>query len=159
MSRTLTTIILLSVFTLLVASCQEEKIPIVAEPFAQKPTIAKPALDLIDLSKMPPLGPKRMQSNTGDALGNKNRVVEDLIANGKDSIPFLINQLDDETKMEPTIMEFWYQLSVGDMAYITLTDFFTDETELKSTTSGFSWDEFLERGSDKASMSEEILRR
>jgi hypothetical protein len=152
------TLLALVLVAFLVA-CSDSEIEGVPNPTETPNAIVKTPLELIDISKMPALGPKRMQSATGDALGNKNQLVEDLIANGKASIPFLINQLDDETEMERQKVQFWYQLHVGDMALIILSDFFTDETEMKSTIPGFRWDDFLERGKDKNLMGEEVLRR
>lgn len=140
------------------AACREPEIESVMASAETPNAIVKPPLELIDISKMPPLDSKRIQTSMEDALGNKNHVFADLLANGKDSIPFLINQLENETEMDRTIMSF-YRLYVGDMAHIILTDFFTDETETKSTIPGFGWDEFLERGSDKDIMGEEVLRR
>jgi hypothetical protein len=147
------------VLVALLVACREWKIVTVPNPSETHHDIAKPPLELIDISKMPPLGPKRMQTSMEDALGNKNQVLEDLIANGKDSIPFLINQLDDETEMNRHAMPFWYQLYVGDMSLIILSELFTDETKMKSTIPGFWWDDFLERGNDKDLMGEEVLRR
>jgi len=108
---------------------------------------------------MPPLPDGgRIQDGT-DAVGNENHIVQELLANGKDSIPFLIDQLDNETEINRHIVPFWYRVYVDDLALIVLNDFFTDQTELKSTVPGFDWDEFLERGKDKDSTSEEIFRR
>ena len=83
--------ILLLIFGLLVfTSCPSAQDPIVNSPSNAKPAVPKP-LELIDLSKMPPLDSKRMQTSMEDALGNKNEILADLIANGTSSIPFLIN--------------------------------------------------------------------
>ena len=115
-------------------------------------------IDLTTIKHTVPQG--RVQDN---GLADENfqllNLTGDLIANGKDSIPFLISKLDDETKMDSQAMDFWYEVYVGDMALIILTDFFTKIDGKTSTIPGFSWDEFLERGNDKDSMSEEILRR
>ena len=100
-----------------------------------------------------------MQTRMEDALGNKNQVLADIIANGKDSLPFLISKLDDETEMDRRVENFWYRLYVGDMALIILDDLFTDETESRSTLPGFSWDDFLERGDNREITGEEVLRR
>ena len=116
-------------------------------------------LELIDLSKMPPLDSKRMQTSMRDAVGNRNEILADLIANGKASIPFLITRLDDETKIENRVIPFWYEQSVGDVALVTLFHLFSDDRTMRSTIPGFGYDDFLERGSDKNLTGEEVLRR
>jgi len=140
-------------------ACSDENFPDIQMPIVEPTPSPKPILVEIDISKMGPLGPKRMQSEMMDAQGNRNRVLEVLIANGTDSIPFLINQLDDETRIERRIIPFFYQQAVGDVALVTLSHLFTDETEMKSTVPGFWWDDFLERGGDRTLMGEEVLRR
>ena len=151
--------ILLLIFGLLVfTSCSSAQDPIVNSPSNSKPAVPKP-LELIDLSKMPPLDSKRMQTSMEDALGNKNEILDDLIANGTSSIPFLINHLDDETKIENRVIPFWYEQSVGDVALATLFDLFYDDRAMRSTVPGFGYDHFLERGSDKSITGEEVLRR
>lgn len=159
MFKKVTTILILLV-SMIASTCSEKNLPLITNPTELKQEMPTPVLEQIDISKMPPLSPKgRMQDDETDALGNKNQIVMDLVAHGKNSIPFLINQLDDEIPMNRHAMNYWYRLYIGDMAHIILTDLFTDETETNSTVPGFGWDEFLERGDDKASMGEEILRR
>ncbi len=152
-------IFIVLVFSLLLSACSDAEITGVPAP-AQAPQIAeKRPLELVDISKMPTLDSKGRIQNGRTALGETNHIAIDLVANGKDSIPFLINQLENETEMDHTIKNFWYQLFVGDMAHIILTDLFTDQTGIKSTIPGFGWDEFLERGNDRDIMGEEVLRR
>lgn len=50
-------------------ACIETEVVIVANPTETPNVIAITPLELIDISKMPLLGPKRTQSSTGDALG------------------------------------------------------------------------------------------
>jgi len=87
-----------------------------------------------------------------------SRFVNDLLAHGKDSIPFLIGKLDDETEIDRSVISFWYKVYIGDIALIILSDFFTNDDGKTSTIQGFGWDDFLERGNDKDSMGEAILR-
>ena len=98
-------------------------------------------LSKIDLSKIGHIAPKcRVQ----DKDLNQLKVVDDLIANGKDSIPFLISKLDDKTKINNYVMDFWGEIYVGDVAFIILTDFFSyDCDNPKGTINGISWNEFL----------------
>lgn len=140
------------------AGCSKPEFVEVPNPTETANVIAKPPLELIEISKMPILTKGRVQDGQ-TALGETNQIAIDLVANSKGSIPFLINQLDDDAEMDRHVMNYWYQLYVGDMAHIILTDFFTDETGINSTIPGFGWDEFLERGDDKDIMGEEVLRR
>ena len=143
----------------ILSACGDDRLPVVADPTIKTESTPKPALELIDISKVPHLDSKGRFQDGQTADGETNQVAKDLVANGKDAIPFLIDKLDDETEMDHTIVNFWYQLSVGDMAHIILTDFFTDRSEVNSTIPGFAWDDFLERGNDKGLMGEEVLRR
>jgi hypothetical protein len=71
-------------------------------------------------------------------------VVEQLIIHNKESIPFLISKLTDETKpKESHIVCFWNDVRVGDVAFFILTDFFTDNSGEKSTIDGTSFSTFL----------------
>ena len=95
----------------------------------------------IDLSKIGHISPKCFIQ---DKDLNQLKVVDDLIANGKESIPFLISKLDDKTKINDYVMDFWGEIYVGDVAFIILTDFFSyDCNHPKGTISGVSWNEFL----------------
>ena len=150
--------IVLIAITLIFAVACTEGLPTVPEPSVKATLTPKPPLELIDISKVPPRDKSRFQEgHTAD--GRPNPIAEEIVANGKDSIPFLIGKLEDETEMDRHVMPFWYQLHVGDMALIILGDLFTDETGMKSTVPGFGWDDFLERGGDESLMGEEVLRR
>ena len=126
---------------------------------SRAPTSASPSVQVqlseINLAEIGHLTPKgRVQ----DKDYNQLAVVEQLIAHGKDSIPFLISKLDDETKIEGHIMDYWNQIYVGDVALIILSDFFLDSTWERSTIAGMKWDEFLERGNNKNITGEQVLR-
>lgn len=108
----------------------------------------------IDLTKIKSIAKGRVQ----DKDYNQSEVVDALIKNGKESIPFLISKLDDETQTEERVICLWNNTSVGDVALVILTDFFLDSSWEKSTIPGLTWDDFLERGDDKASTGEAILR-
>ncbi|CAN5785566.1 hypothetical protein BH20ACI4_BH20ACI4_15990 [soil metagenome] len=125
------------------------------------PVLLKKNLNEIDLTTIKHTVPKGRVQDEGlkDEEFEKLPITDDLIAHGKDSIPFLISKLNDETEMKRGTIDFWYQVYVGDIALVILNDFFTKNDGLTSTIPGFGWDEFLERGNDKASMGEEILRR
>lgn len=152
-------ILIVLVLSVFLAACSDSEIAGVPVPAETPNIVAKRPLELVDISKMTTLAPKGRIQDGKTALGDTNHIAIDLVANGKDSIPFLINQLEDETDMDRHTMNYWYQLYVGDMAHIILTDLFTDQTGMNSTVPGFGWDEFLERGNDKDIMGEEVLRR
>ncbi len=120
----------------------------------------KRSLSEIDLTTIKHIAPKGRAQD--DALEDENfnelTLADDLLAHGKDSIPFLIGKLNDETEMKRGPVDFLYNVYVGDVALIILNDFFTENDGKTSTIPGFSWDEFLERGNDKNSMGIDILR-
>lgn len=121
-----------------------------------KPYLPKSELKNIDLRRIARIAPKgRVQ----DKRYNKIVAIDVLTAVGKDSIPFLIDKLDDETKIKHHVMDYWYSVSVSDVALVILTNFFLDKSWRLSTIPGLTWDEFLERGDDKDSTGEGILRK
>lgn len=128
---------------------------------SRTPILSKKPLSQIDLNEIKHISPKgrAQDGRLEDEKFNELPIANDLLAHGKDSIPFLIGKLDNETEMSRGVMSFWYQVYVGDIALVILQDFFTKEDEQTSTIEGFGWDEFLERGDDKNSMGEEILRK
>ena len=122
-------------------------------------THASPSVQIplseIDLTRIGHVAPKgRVQ----DAEYNQLPIVEQLIAHGMESIPFLISKLEDETKIEGHVLDFWYQVSVGDVALIILSDFFLDKNWKRSTIAGMHWNEFLARGNNKNLTGEQVLR-
>src|SRR6266699_4942273 len=94
-----------------------------------------------------------------DRQYNQLPAVEQLIAQGKESVPYLISKLNDEAKIEGQVVDYWSDVCVGDVALIVLTDFFTDSTWQRATVAGVSWDELLERGNQKGLTAEQVLRR
>ena len=108
-----------------------------------------------DLATIGHISPKgRVQ----DREYNNLPIVDELIAQGTKSIPYLIRKLDDETEVQGIVMDYWFEVTVADVALIILTDFFTDSTWQKTTIPGVSWDDFLERGERKDLSAEELLR-
>jgi hypothetical protein len=118
---------------------------------AQQQTVAnsnaepKPLSEL-DLTKICNLGAK---GRAQDLDYNNLDVINDLVANGKGSIPFLVSKLDDPTLMPCHVLDYWPQMAVGDVAFIVLTDFSTDITWEKATIPGVAWDEFFEAKKDR----------
>ena len=117
--------------------------------------IGTPALTEIDLATIGAIAPKgRVQ----DAEYNQLPLVDQLIARGRESIPYLISKLDDETKIEGHVVDYWDEVRVADVALIILTDFFTDHSGQNTTIPGVGWDQFLERGGNTDLTSEQVLR-
>ena len=99
-------------------------------------------LSQIDLSKIGAVTPKgRVQ----DRDYNNLPVVENLIAHGREAVPFLIGKLDDEAEIKDHVFDYWSDVRVGDVAFVILTDFFTDATWQKTTIPGVGYDMFLGR--------------
>lgn len=97
---------------------------------------SKKPLEQIDISKIGHIAPKgRVQ----DLDYNKLEVVDDLIANGKECIPYLISKLDDETKLDVHVMDYWNDVTVAEIALVILSDFSLDSTWRKETIPGMSW--------------------
>jgi hypothetical protein len=154
------------IIILLLSGCNSSEIPKVeisnTETLpTQTPVLPEKALSKIDLTEIKHIAPKGRAQDGGlqDEEFNELPIVNDLLAHGKDSIPFLIDKLDDETEIDRHVINYWYRVYVGDIALIILNDFFTSEDGLSSTIQGFGWDEFLERGNDKDSTGEAILRK
>ena len=151
---------LVIVFTLLSFGCSpDERLPSVPAPTITSEPTPKPALELIDLTKVPRLNSKGRFQEGDTVTGESNLVAREIVAAGKDAIPLLISKLEDEPEIDRGVKSFWGSLYVGDMALIILSDLFQDETEMGSTIPGFAWDEFLERGGDRSMTGEEVLRR
>ena len=152
----------LTAVLLLLSGCNAANISKADSVPIPAPQTAPPKTELrdIDLTTIKHIAPKgRAQDGSlQDKEFNQLLIADDLIANGKDSIPFLIGKLDDETELNRGIVDFWYKVYVGDVALIILNDLFTKDDGRTSTIQGFGWDDFLERGNDKDSMGEAILR-
>ncbi len=54
------------------------------------------------------------------------KVMQQVLAGGKSSIPILIAQLTDTARTKEPIEDYWSYTSSGDVAYFLLTDLFTD---------------------------------
>jgi hypothetical protein len=93
-----------------------------------------------------------------DAGNNNSTVVTSVIQHGKEAIPYLISKLDDETKIDGHVIDYWYEVRVADVAFIILTDLFTDSSLRNTTVPGVGWDEFLERGGNGDLTAQQVLR-
>lgn len=104
----------------------------------------------IDLTRIGHIAPKgRVQ----DKEFNQLEVVDQLLEHGAASIPFLIGKLEDETRIEGPVVDYWNQITVGDVALIILSDFSID-SKGKETIPEASWDRFLQRANQNMSAPE-----
>jgi hypothetical protein len=108
----------------------------------------------IDLSKIGHIAPK---ARVQDKEYNQLEIIDQLMSHKADSIPFLISKLEDETKIEPAVLDYWYSTTVGDVALVVLTDFMTSSDG--KTNTGFSWEELFGVKKDPSMTAEEYLRR
>ena len=77
----------------------------------------------IDLAK---IGHTRPTGRFQDLENDRSEVIEQLVAHGKSSIPYLISRLDDNARVDAHVFDYWYQTFVGDIALAVLSDFFSD---------------------------------
>jgi hypothetical protein len=126
-----------------------------ATPETVRQNLPTVPLSQIDLSKIGAVTPKgRVQ----DRNYNNLPVAENLIAHGREAIPFLIGKLDDETEIKNHVFDYWSDVRVGDVAFAILTDFFTDPTWQKTTIPGVGYDTFLGRKPNSNVTGEQLLR-
>jgi hypothetical protein len=142
---------------LLLAGCRPGTIAplgtVAVEP-AGKRSLNRPLTE-INLAEIGAVAPKgRVQ----DTECNQVPLVEELLAHGKESIPYLISKLDDETRVDTHVVDYWYKVHIADVALIVLSDFFTNRTWKSTTIPGVGWDQFLERGNDPNLTGEQVLR-
>ena len=98
----------------------------------------KGKLPEIDLSRIGHIAPKgRVQ----DKEYNQLEIIDQLLTNPDESLPFLIRKLDDETEINGPVMDYWPRVTVGDVALVILTDFMTNPAG--EVTPQFSWEELF----------------
>src|SRR4030095_12053088 len=59
--------------------------------------------------------------------------MDQIVADGKASIPILISQIPDERWIDDPVYDFWPQIQTGELAYFILSDLFVDATWQTST--------------------------
>jgi hypothetical protein len=98
-------------------------------------------LSEVDLSQIADVAPKgRVQ----DKDYNDLLIIDELIANGNDAIPFLISKLEDDTEIKHHVFDFWPgPATVGDVAFVILMDFTTDSSWTRNTIPGTDRDSIL----------------
>ena len=55
-----------------------------------------------------------------------SRIMDQIIAQGKNAIPVLISQITDTRELKEPAFDFWNRMTVGDLAYSILINLFTD---------------------------------
>ena len=62
-----------------------------------------------------------------------SKIMDQIVADGKSSIPILISQITDARWIAEPIEDFWPRIQVGDLVYFILSDLFLDDTWTKRT--------------------------
>lgn len=62
-----------------------------------------------------------------------SQIIDQIVADGKSSIPILISQISDARWIAEPIEDFWPRIQVGDLAFFILSDLFLDDTWTKRT--------------------------
>lgn len=99
------------------------------------------AAEKLDLSAITSFAPKgRVQDKS---YNPKQPVIDSLVSKGTNSIPLLIELLDNDTNIDHQVIDYWPRNTVGDIALVILTDFATGADWRASTIPGASWDEIF----------------
>jgi hypothetical protein len=149
---------LLLIGLLVFTGCGVTSMPVpvkTAKPESVRQNLPTVPLSQIDLSK---IGAVTTKGRVQDTDYNNLPVVEDLIAHGREAVPFLIGKLDNETEIKSHVFDYWSDVRVGDVAFAILTDFFTDPTWQKTTIPGVGYDTFLGRKANSDVTGEKLLR-
>ena len=56
----------------------------------------------------------------------ESKLMDQIIARGKEAVPILISQLTDTRDGKKPIYDYWSQTTAGDIAYFVLNDLFSD---------------------------------
>jgi hypothetical protein len=117
---------------------------------------SRAAVSEIDISKVGRIASKgRVQDKNYNDLA----VVDQLIAKGKDSIPFLISRLEDGTTIHGHIIDYWPgDITVGDVAFVILSDFTTDSAWTGTTIPGADRNSILGESDPNTSDGQRIAR-
>jgi hypothetical protein len=62
-----------------------------------------------------------------------SKIMDQIVADGKSSIPVLISQITDSRWIAEPVQDFWPRIRVGELAYFILDDLFLDDTWTKRT--------------------------
>jgi hypothetical protein len=56
----------------------------------------------------------------------QSKIMDQIVAEGKDAVPVLISQITDTRELNPPAFDLWNRMEVGDLAYYILYDLFLD---------------------------------
>lgn len=62
-----------------------------------------------------------------------SKIMDQIVADGKSSIPILISQITDARWIAEPVFDYWPRIRVGELAHFILTFLFVDDTWTKST--------------------------
>ena len=65
-----------------------------------------------------------------------SKIMDQIVADAKPSIPVLISQITDARWIAEPVYDYWPRIRVGELAYFILGDLFLDDTWTKSTMPG-----------------------
>jgi hypothetical protein len=99
------------------------------------------AAESVNLSAITHLAPKARAQD--QSYNPSQAVIDSLVAKGTNSIPLLIELLDNNSNINHQILDYWPSNTIGDIAFVILTDFVQDPRSRASTIPGASWEEFL----------------
>ena len=102
---------------------------------------SKRTLSDVDLSR---IGHIASKGRVQDKEYNDEPIIDELLANGKYSIPFLVSKLEGEMVIDHHVLDYWPgAATVGDVAYVILTDFTMDSSWTRNTIPGTDQDSLL----------------
>jgi hypothetical protein len=106
---------------------------------AQRTTRTQPAFDLSKIGFI--VDGKQICEDKGRLQDYPSKVMDEIIAAGLKSVPVLIGMITNsrEVRTQEPIICYWYGMTVGDLAALTLTDLFTDASHEKETIPGADW--------------------
>jgi len=110
---------------------------------AQSPARRKLHFDLSQIGLV--LDGKQICEDKGRLQDYPSKVMDQIVAAGPEAIPVLIEMIADArmAKTSEPIICYWPGMAIGDIAFCTLSDLFTDSTYVKNTMPGAAWDEML----------------
>jgi len=92
---------------------------------AQTESVAAAQIPLWQFDEMTAPGSCRMMGRFQDKAYCDSKIVDQVLALGKDAIPLLIAELTDERKTKHSIYDLWKFTAAGDIANSLLFDLFT----------------------------------
>jgi hypothetical protein len=110
--------------------------------FSQAQSNGKLQFDLSQIGMV--VNGQQVCEDAGRIQDSQSNVMSQIIAAGPKAIPVLIDMLTDtrSANTKEPIVCYWGAMTIGDIAFCTLTDLFTDSTA-SVTVPGAGWDDML----------------